>query len=151
MLGENLYFYASNPHFYPSYFERTWMVHHNIVVIFIRVSKNHQKGYTFLTQTHQFAKGKSSKIMKIWHFFSKWLFGKKTLNFFDGIFLKVHLLIEEKHFDAVSKRFQQFKLPKNRNSSLCQKFVPPVLTLIKITTTSCFGINSTNFSVNWEM
>ena len=62
-------------------------------------------------------------------------FRQEKIYVFRWDFLKVHLLIEEKRFDVVLKRFQQFKLPKNRNSSLCQKFVPPVLTLIKITTT----------------
>ena len=37
--------------------------------------------------------------------FFKIFFDHKKLNFFDDIFLKVHLLVEENHFKAVSRPY----------------------------------------------
>ena len=42
-------------------------------------------------------------------FFLKLFFDRKKLCFFDGIFFKVHLLIQENRLEAISERFQQFK------------------------------------------
>ena len=93
------------------------------------------KGYTFLIQTHQFTKGKSSKILKLCQlFFSKSFFGEKKIIFFDGIFFKVHLLIEENHFKEISARFRQFKtLPESENENsdeTCKLFLIRTVFLI---------------------
>ena len=62
-------------------------------------------------------------------FFSKCFFVKEKINFFDGIFLKVHLLIEENRFKAISERFRQFigkktqgKIVLYRNYRICGGF-----------------------------
>ena len=48
-----------------------------------------------------------------WTFFFKIIFDQKKIFFFDGIFFKAHLLVEDNHFEAVSERSQQYKTKKN--------------------------------------
>ena len=43
----------------------------------------------------------------------KLFFDQKKIYFFDGIFFKVHLLVQENCFEAVSKRSWQFKTRKS--------------------------------------
>ena len=37
------------------------------------------------------------------------IFDRKKLKIFDGIFFKVHLLIQENRFESIPKQYQQFK------------------------------------------
>ena len=45
--------------------------------------------------------------------FLKIFFDSKKIYFFDGIFFKVYLLLQEKRFEAVSERSRQFKTRKS--------------------------------------
>ena len=62
---------------------------------------------------NQFSIEKNQKnIWKFSIFFSKLFFDQKKLLFFDRIFFKVHLLIQENRFEAVLERFRQFRAKK---------------------------------------
>ena len=61
----------------------------NDVSIFVEIFKNNQKNNIFCLETI--------------------IFVQKKIIFFDQIFFKVHLLIDENHFKAISDRFRLFK------------------------------------------
>ena len=51
-------------------------------------------------------------------FFLKYFFDQKKIIFFVRIFFKVHLLVEENEFKAISERFRQFKAEKNQGKKV---------------------------------
>ena len=62
------------------------------------------------TWKNRFSNWKKSKIFENFpRFFFKMIFLHDEKIFFDEIFLKVHLQVEENRFKAVSKRFQHFE------------------------------------------
>ena len=82
-----------------------------------------EKNYFFLVEKKMKKNvEKMSKISKFreknLHFFSKLFFDQKKIIFFDRIFLKVHLLIQENRFEVVSERFRQFRAKKNQGKKV---------------------------------
>ena len=60
----------------------------------------------------------SIRILFFSTFFFKIIFRPEKIIFFDRIFFKVHLLVQENRFEAVPERFQQFRAKKTQGEKV---------------------------------